>query len=256
MEPFKPKNTILDAETVKDTLSSSIVKPLTVQKKPVKFTWEGAANLLMTMSNTPLRNYNLTTLMNDKLPRITDLAEGRDKPKEKDYIDFFEDMEKSIFGAAQNISYSIGDLLTTGIDMAADTKLTEALDKAYQDNKIEDPETFLGTVNKIAIEYGVPGGGVFKIMNRAKKLFKAKKVKDANTAAKATGTTAKGSDIAKRVGYMATAFGATDFITSGARQINEEGPLVLNKESEEGLEGRDLAPVSYTHLTLPTKRIV
>ena len=40
---------------------------------------------------------------------------------------------------------------------------------------------------------------------------------------------------------MATAFGATDFITSGARQINEEGPLVLEKESEEGLEGRDLA---------------
>ena len=78
-------------------------------------------------------------------------------------------------------------------------------------------------------------------MNRAKKLFKSKKVKDANTAAKATGTTAKGSDIAKRAGYMATAFGATDFITSGARQINEEGPLVLNKESEEGLEGRDLA---------------
>ena len=28
----------------------------------------------------------------------------------------------------------------------------------------------------------------------------------------------KGSQIAKRAGYMATAFGATDFITSGARQ--------------------------------------
>jgi hypothetical protein len=41
MEPFKEKKTILDAETVKDTLSSSIVKPLTVQKKPVKFTWDG-----------------------------------------------------------------------------------------------------------------------------------------------------------------------------------------------------------------------
>ena len=35
-------------------------------------------------------------------------------------------MEKSIFGAAQNIEYSIGDLLTTGIDIAADTNLTEA----------------------------------------------------------------------------------------------------------------------------------
>ena len=239
MEPFKPKDNriVIDKDTIADTLKSTLTKT----KKPIKFTWKGAADLMMSMSNTPLRNYNIKSLMDNKLPRITDLVEGKTQPQEKDYIDFFGDMEKSIFGAAQNIGYSIGDLLTTGIDMAADTKLTEALDKAYQENKIEDPETLLGTVNKILIEYGVPGGGVFKIMNRAKKLFKSKKIKDANSAAKATGTTAKGSDIAKRAGYMATAFGATDFITSGARQINEEGPLVLEKESEEGLEGRDLA---------------
>ena len=56
MEPFKDKKTILDVETVRDTLSSSILKPLTVQKKPVKFTWEGAANLIMSISNTPLRD--------------------------------------------------------------------------------------------------------------------------------------------------------------------------------------------------------
>jgi hypothetical protein len=30
--------------------------------------------------------------MDKSLPRITDLAAGRDKPKEKDYIDFFEDI--------------------------------------------------------------------------------------------------------------------------------------------------------------------
>ena len=90
MEPFKDKRTILDVETVKDTLASSIKKPLTVQKKPVKFTWKGAADLLMTMSNTPLREYNLRSLMDQKLPRITDLAEGRDKPQEKDYIDFLK----------------------------------------------------------------------------------------------------------------------------------------------------------------------
>ena len=65
--------------------------------------------------------------------------------------------------------------MTTGIDIAADTNLTEALDKAYEENKIADPETLLGTVNKILIEYGIPGGAVFKVMNRAKKLFKSKK---------------------------------------------------------------------------------
>ncbi len=241
MEPFNKNKTILDKDTVSNTLTTSLKNTLTKQKKPVRFTWKGAADLFATMSNTPLRDINLRSLMDKSLPRVTDLAEGRDKPKEKDYIDFFEDMEKSIFGAAQNIGYSIGDLLTTGTDLALDTNLTEKLDKAYEENKIQDPETLLGTVNKVLIEYGVPGGGVFKIMNRAKKLFKSKKIKDANSAAAATGAGAKTVNLAKRVGYMATAFGATDFITAGARQKTGEEPLLMDQESEEGLDGRDRA---------------
>jgi hypothetical protein len=240
MEPFKDKRTILDTEQVKDTLSSALKKPLTVKKKPVKFTWEGAANFLATASNTPLRNYQISTLMDKSLPRITDLASGRDKPKEKDYIDFFEDMEKSVFGAAQNIGYSIGDLLTTGTDLALDTNLTEQLDKAYEENKIAEPETLLGTVNKVLIEYGVPGGAVFKVMNRAKKLFKSKKINDANKVAAVTGAGTKIVNTAKRVGYMSTAFAATDFITSGARSKTQD-PILMDVEKEEGLEGRDLA---------------
>ena len=239
MEPFKKNKIILNPEDVKNTLTSNLRDTLTKQKKPVKFTWKGAADLLMTMSNTPLRNYQLSTLMDKSLPRATDLAEGKDKPKEKDYIDFFEDMEKSIFGAAQNISYSFGDLVTTGIDAAMDTNLTEKLDKVYDETKIDDPETLLGTVNKVLIEYGLPGGAVFKVMSRAKKLIKAKKVKDKTIAAGTAGT--KIANIAKRSGYMATAFGATDFITSGARQRAGEEPLLMDLEKEEGLEGQDLA---------------
>ena len=231
MEPFKPKDNriVIDKDTLSDTLRSTLTK----KKRPVKFTWKGAANFANSVFNT-------NPFDPRKLQRIKELTTTKNI-KEKDYIDFFEDMEKAVLGGVQNTGYSFGDLITTGIDAAIDTQLTEKLDEAYRDNKIQDPETLLGTINKIAVEYGVPGGAVFKVMNRAKKLLKGKKAKDANAAAKATGTTAKGSDIAKRVGYMATAFGATDFITSGARQINEEGPLVLNKESEEGLEGRDLA---------------
>ena len=89
MEPFKQKKIILDQDQVKETLSSSLQKTLTKQKKPVKFTWKGAADLLISMSNTPLRNYQLSTLMDKSLPRITDLAEGKERAKEKDYIDFF-----------------------------------------------------------------------------------------------------------------------------------------------------------------------
>ena len=61
MEPFKPKDNrlVIDKDTLADTLRSTITK----KKKPVKFTWKGAADLLATMSNTPLRDYQLRTLM-------------------------------------------------------------------------------------------------------------------------------------------------------------------------------------------------
>ena len=231
MEPFKDKKTILDAETVKNTLSSSIVKPLTVQKKPVKFTWQGLANFAKIFDTNPFSKL--------KTERIKELQEGS-KAKEKDYIDFFEDMEKSVYGAAQNIMYSVGDLLTTGTDLAFDTNLTEKLDKIYEENKIKDPETLLGSVNKVLIEYGAPGGVVFKIMNRAKKLFKSKKAKDAVVAGTLTGQGTKIVNTAKRVGYMSTAFAATDFITSGARSKTQD-PMILDAENEEGLSGRELA---------------
>ena len=172
MEPFKKNKIILNAEDVKNTLTSSLQETLTKQKKPVKFSWEGLKNFSKVFTTNPF----------DKMrnERLMELMDNKDKPKEKDYIDFFEDMEKSIYGAVQNIGYSFGDLITTGIDAAADTNLTERLDKIYDESKIDDPETLLGTVNKVLIEYGLPGGAVFKVMNRAKKLIKAKKVKGDN----------------------------------------------------------------------------
>jgi hypothetical protein len=233
MEPFNKNKIILDKDTVSDTLTSSLRSTLTKQKKPVKFTWEGLKNFSKVFTTNPFDK-----MRND---RLRELMENKDDAKEKDYVDFFEDMEKSIYGGVQNIGYSFGDLVTTGIDMAADTNLTERLDKVYEENKIDDPETLLGTVNKILIEYGIPGGAVFKVMNRAKKIIKAKKTKDAAKISEAAGEGSKIVNIAKRSGYMATAFGATDFITAGARQRTGDEPLIMNQESEEGLEGRDLA---------------
>ena len=100
MEPFKPKNTILDTETVKDTLTSAIKKPLTVQKKPVKFTWEGLKNFSLIFSTNPF----------DKLKRdrLETLMSGEEKPKEKDYIDFL-DLERS--GSSIGLCYGYNILL-------------------------------------------------------------------------------------------------------------------------------------------------
>ena len=89
MEPFKDKKTILDVETVKDTLSSSIVKPLTVQKKPVKFTWDGLLNFGVSLSNTPIGQYNIQSLIDNTLPRATDIVKGRKKTTRKRLHRFF-----------------------------------------------------------------------------------------------------------------------------------------------------------------------
>jgi hypothetical protein len=249
MEPFKRNfNRIITGDDVNDTIEESR-KFLSKTKKPVKFTWKGAADLLVTMSNTPLRNYQLSTLMDKSLPRVTDLAQGKDKPQEKDYIDFFEDMEKSIFGGAQNIGYSFGDIITTGIDMGAaaigkETNLTERLTEVYEENKIEEPETLLGSISKVLIQYGVPGGAVFKVMNRARKaLNKGKRI------LKPTTKLEKGSQIAKRAGYMATAFAATDYIAAEPGRGNlltnfvadKTGVESLKLEDTENLEGSELA---------------
>jgi hypothetical protein len=104
MEPFNKNKIILDKDTVQNTLTSSLKKTLTKQKKPVKFTWEGLKNFSQVFTTNPF----------DKMrnERLKELMDGN-KANEKDYIDFFEDMEKSIYSGVQNIGYSIGDLLTT-----------------------------------------------------------------------------------------------------------------------------------------------
>ena len=222
MEPFDKKVDI-EANDIQKAINKNISKP----SRPVKFTWDGLKNFGLLFETNPFSKL--------KTDRLQQLMSGQDKGEEKDYIDFFEDMEKSVYGAAQSLGYSFGDLITTGVDAAVDTNLTEKLDEVYEQNKIESPETLLGSVNKVLIEFGVPGGGVFKIMNRAKKLLrKGKKAKDAAAAAGASSNVA---NIAKRAGYMATAFGATDFIVANPEREN----LVLEKENEEGLSGRDLA---------------
>ena len=230
-DPFIKKQ---PTELEKDTVNKIIENTLNKRKRPVKFTWKGAADLLATMSNTPLRNYQIRTLIDDKLPRVTDLAEGRDKPQEKDYIDFFQDVEKGLFGGVQDLGYAIGDLLTSGIDAAADTNLTEELTKVYEENKIKDPETLTGEITKLLTQYGVPGGGVFKVLNRVKALSKARKVKK---------TSDKAINAAKRIGYMSTAFAATDFIASEPDRESTAIPLV----DTEGLSGRDLALARLTN---------
>ena len=158
MDPFKKKteSQILDEIFVKDTIKETLNKP----KKEVKFTWEGLKNFVPFLETNPFDPL--------KVKRIKELSEGKDTPKEKDYIDGFEEIERTLYGGVQDLGYSIGSLLTEGIDLGKrafdkESELTERLTKAYEENKIKEPETLVGELGKIAVQYGIPGGAIFKI---------------------------------------------------------------------------------------------
>ena len=103
------------------------------------------------------------------------------KAKEKDYIDFFEDIEKGITGGVQDLGYAVGDLLTSGTDLAFDTNLSERLDEVYEENKIKDPETLTGEITKVLTQYGAPGGALFKVLNRLKIFQRSRKLAETGT---------------------------------------------------------------------------
>ena len=123
MDPFKKKteSQLLDEIFVKDTIKETLNKP----KKEVKFTWEGLKNALPLLETNPFDP--------QKIKRIRELAEGQDDPKEQDYIEGFEEIERSLIGGVQDLGYSVGSLLTEGIDLTVgripkdNTKFTEKL---------------------------------------------------------------------------------------------------------------------------------
>ena len=207
----------------KNTLLEVTRSQLNKKQKPVKFTWKGFANLASSFLETdPFSKL--------KLERIKELQQGS-KAKEKDYIDFFEDIEKGLYGGVQDLGYAVGDLLTAGIDLSGKTDLNEKLTEIYEENKIKDPETLTGEITKVLTQYGMPGGAAFKILNRFRIFQRSRKLAETGTKAQ------KLSQVAKRVGYMSTAFAATDFIASEP----DRETLFVQEENTEGLSGRDLA---------------
>jgi hypothetical protein len=220
MDPFLPKKETeyVDDIFVKKTIKEKLNKP----RKEVKFTWEGLKNFVPFLETNPFDPL--------KVKRIKELTEGA-PAKEKDYIEGYEEIEKALYGGVQDLGYSVSSLLTEGIDAAFDTKYLDALDKAYDENKIKDPETLLGTIGKLGVQFGIPSSAIIKVGARARGIAKGRE------ALGKFSTAQKISSIGKRAGYMAGTFAAVDFLASPPDMPN----LVLEKESEEGKSGRDLA---------------
>ena len=226
MDPFKPKKENRLYEIDKDRILEEAKKKLNKPRKEVKFTWDGLANAVAGFGGGPFNPF--------RLKRLQELKEGA-PAKEKDYIDMFEEVEKSLYGGLQDLDYSISSLLTEGIDATFDTKYLDALDKAYEENKIKDPDTLVGALGKIGVQYGIPGSAVLKIGARGRAIAKGKEALGKVSKAK------KATQIAKRAGYMAGSFAAVDFLAS----TPETPTLFIEKESEEGKSGRDLAVTRF-----------
>ena len=134
-----------------DTIESIIKKKLNPKPKgkSVKFTWEGFKNMLTSLAGNPLRN-PFSGEMPASMKRYLELKESN--AKEQDYIDVFEEIEKSTQKGLQTLAYNIGEIVTTGIDLGAkaigkETELTEKLTEQYEKNKLQSPETLLGKIN-------------------------------------------------------------------------------------------------------------
>ena len=172
MDPFKPKKKNRLYEVDHDRIVDQAKKKLNKPRKEVKFTWEGLKKAIPLLETNPFDPL--------KLKRIKELAEGKDKPKEKDYIEGFEEIERALMGGVQDLGYSVGSLLTEGIDLTVgripkdNTKFTENLTEVYEENKIKDPETLVGELTKIGVQYGIPGSAVLKIGARARGIAKSR----------------------------------------------------------------------------------
>jgi len=225
MEPFEKKKT--EEELVGEILVNKAIKnKLNAPRKQVRFTWEGLKNFVPFLETNPFDPL--------KVKRIKELTEGAE-PKEKDYIEGFEEIERSLYGGVQDLGYSISSLVTEGIDATFDTDYLKEIDKAYEENKIKDPETLVGEIAKVGVQYGLPGGAIFKIGGRIRGIAKAKGATKALTKAQ------QATQIAKRAGYMAGAFAATDFVASKPGTPT----LFMEQESEEGKSGSDLAVTRF-----------
>jgi len=226
MDPFRKKKE-QELENA-DTILSLARSQLNKKKKPVKFTWNGLFNLGLQFSTNP----GLSPL---RQKRLQELREGN-KANEKDYIDFFEDIEKGVAGGVQDLGYGVEDLLTTGIAGLTDNpKLLEDLDEYYKENKLQEPETLSGGITKILTQYGAPGSAIFKVLNRLKIFQRSRKLAEAGTKLQ------KGIQIAKRVGYMSTAAAATDFLVAEP----DRPALGTREEKTDNLSGDELVAARF-----------
>jgi len=207
--------------------------------------------------------------MKEKFPAIYSawnyLSSGVGKtPDEQTYISLVDELNRAQETGAFRLSYNIADLFANMVDLGFGTqgtaKVKERYDKMIEEGRFSEPETFLGEVAAIGVEFGIPGGVVFKAVNWFRRALKANLGVNlfATPTYSLTGKAllgAKISNVAKRVGASAAVFGGTDFIAGGpyntVSAAFKDDPLLFDNtlgydyEDTEGLNGKELALVNF-----------
>jgi|TARA_R100000084_G_scaffold78826_1_gene35996 hypothetical protein len=184
-------------------------------------------------------------------------------PDEQTYISFIDEVNRAQETGFTRLGYNIVDLASTAPDWAFGTEATDKIKKSYdkmiEEGRITEPETFLGEVGAIGVEFGVPGGSVFKGVNLLRRMLKSKGLNlFATPTYSLTGGAllgAKISNVAKRVGTTAAVFGTTDFIAGGpyntVSEVFGDDPLLFDNtlgydyENTEGLSGKELSVANF-----------
>ena len=227
-EPFKKKKVKYNVD--QSTVDKILKKRFSTEKKPTRFILKSFLQL------GPELNPFISKELKEKYEKLTE------NPSEKNYIDFFADLDKGGAAGLQKLGYSIADLATAGFDLTFgrigdNTNFNEQINEAYEKNKLESPETLTGKIIEVLTQYGIPSSVGFKVTNRLRKLSMVQKAKAAS--AVAIGTTA--TNIASKSGYMASAFAITDFLGTEPDREN----MVLKEQDTEGLSGTALAAARF-----------
>jgi hypothetical protein len=183
-------------------------------------------------------------------------------PKEQTYISMIDEINRAQEKGFANFGYNVADLLLSIPDAVLPTQFTEEVKRQYEDMDLAEPETFIGNLGALIVEYGIPGSIGFKIINRFKKSIsaatkgKADKYLFTRKTYKLEGLPKYGvqiSNVAKRVGSTSLAFGAADFVAGGPYNTLTEmfdDPLLSDKlvgqlEDVENLTGKERVAANF-----------
>ena len=192
---------------------------------------------------------------------ITPFAPTEGTKDEAAYVDGILEVNRAIETGFSNLGYNTMDLVLSGIDLVSfgGTDLTTKLRDLHDNRNINEPETFFGDLVAILTEYGIPGGLIAKIANRAQK---AMRLKGFNTLPRyVTDDLSKGllgasqlrqiGNVSKRMGTGAVVFGLTDAFSGGPysslkRMLPEDATLLPGKQEDtSSLTGKELIAANF-----------